>query len=251
MAQPFADHFSGHSSVYARFRPTYPDDLFRWLAEQAPGRSCAWDAATGNGQAALALVTHFHRVHASDAAAAQLAQLPAHPRITARQAPAEASGLPDQGIDLVTVAQALHWFDLDAFHAEVARVLVPGGLLAAWCYGLFQISPAVDAVVWRLYDGIVGEDWPPERRILELGYRDLAWPWEPVAAPTFAMQADWDLQQVQGYLGTWSACKRYEARTGQDPLQQVADALASAWGDPAQRRRVSWPLSMRVGRKPG
>ena len=151
----------------------------------------------------------------------------------------------------MTVAQALHWFDLDAFHAEVARVLVPGGLLAAWCYGLFQISPAVDAVVWRLYDGIVGEDWPPERRILELGYRDLAWPWEPVAAPTFAMQADWDLQQVQGYLGTWSACKRYEARTGQDPLQQVADALASAWGDPAQRRRVSWPLSMRVGRKPG
>ena len=243
----FHDHFSGHASDYSRFRPQYPPALYAWLAEIAPAQDRVWDCATGNGQAALALAEHFAEVWATDASATQIAAAPAHPSIRFRVHPAEASGLDQGAVSLVTVAQALHWFDFEPFFAEAQRVLRPGGVLAAWCYELFAITPAVDAPMFALYQQILSEDWPPERRHVETGYAQVPWPWAELATPAFAMEADWTVEQTLGYLRTWSACRRYIAREGRDPVGQVEGAIREAWGA-AKTRRVRWPLRLRASR---
>ena len=251
-AAAFHDHFSGHAAHYAAHRPTYPPALFDWLAGVAPGRALAWDVATGNGQAALALAQHFDRVVATDASPQQIAQAPAHPRVAWHVEPAERSRLAPQSVDLVTVAQALHWFDVPAFHAEVARVLRPGGVVAAWCYAVHSVTPAVDAVVGHLYTDLTGPCWPPERALLEDGYRTLPWPWQPVAPmPGWELVVSWRLAELVGYLETWSGVQRYRAAHGHDPVARVAAELAAAWGAPETVRQVRWPLHVRVGRHAG
>lgn len=247
MPPSFHDHFSGHASDYGRFRPTYPDALFDRLAALAPTRRRAWDCATGNGQAAIPLAARFDEVLATDASAEQIARAPIVPGVSFTVAPAHASGLPDHSVDLITVAQALHWFELDPFWAEARRVLVPGGIIAAWCYEVFSINPAIDAVVDHLYTDIVGADWPPERRHIQTGYTELPWPWEPVDLGPIVMEADWEIEQVLGYLRTWSASRRHEARTGIEPVRLIETRLAAAWGGPGPRH-VTWKLHTRVGR---
>ncbi len=247
MSAGFADHFSVQSQDYARFRPNYPPALFAWLAEIASGRRLAWDCATGSGQAALGLAGHFDQVLASDASAAQLAGAARHPRIRYLRARAEASGLAGGRFDLIAVAQALHWFDLDAFYREVRRLLRPGGTLAVWTYQLLRCEPGIDALIERFDREIVGPYWPPERRLVDSGYRDLPFPFAELPAPAFDMHADWGLEQLLGYLGTWSSVRRYRRALGRDPLQRLVPALAAAWGDGNARRRVRWPLALRVG----
>ena len=243
----FPDHFSGHAAAYAKARPTYPAALFAHLAELAPARDLAWDVGCGNGQAARALAEHVERVVATDASARQLAQAAAHPRVEFACARAERAPLPDGAVALVTVAQALHWFDLDAFHAEVRRVARPGAILAEWSYDLMHVTPEVDAVVRHLYGDVVGRYWPPERIHVEDGYARLAFPFERVAAPTFAMQLEWTLEQLLAYLGTWSSVRRCAEDRGVDPVADVRAELAAAWGS-APARLVRWPLALRIGR---
>src|SRR5690606_9022572 len=186
MAGP-SNPFGAVAADYAAFRPTYPDALFAWLADASPRRALAWDCATGNGQAALALAAHFDAVVATDVSAEQLAHAPPHPRVRYAVAPAEVSPLEDASADLVTVAQAFHWFGRDAFFAEAARVLRPGGLLAVWTYGLFESTPDVDRVVRRYHDEALDGYWSPARRLVDDGYASVAFPFEPVGAPPFAM----------------------------------------------------------------
>jgi SAM-dependent methyltransferase len=249
MGQQFSDHFAPVAASYADFRPTYPAALFAWLATLVPRHELAWDCAAGSGQASLDLATHFALVVATDASQAQLDAAPPHPRIEYRVAPAEASGLPDAAVDLVTVAQALHWFDLAGFYAEVRRVLQPGGVLAVWTYGVLTVEgAAVDALVQHFYHDTVGPYWPAERRHVETGYRSLPFPFREIAAPPFAMAARWTLPQLLGYFRSWSATGRFIAATGQDPVAALAERLAPLWGDPQQPRTVTWPLSLRVGR---
>lgn len=249
MTHPFADHFQSVARQYADNRPTYPAELFAWLAGQCAGHELAWDVGTGSGQAARDLARHFAQVLASDASAEQIAQAPAQPGIAFRLAPAEASGLPERSVDLISVAQALHWFDLDAFYAEARRVLKPGGLIAAWTYGILHVDgDALDGPVQHFYHQVVGPYWPTERRHVESGYRDLPFPFPRLAAPAFAMQADWTLEQLQGYLRSWSATARYRQAHGSDPLTALAAELAPRWGDPANRRRIRWPLALLCGR---
>ncbi len=241
----FSDHFSGHAERYARHRPTYPEPLFRWLASLAPACGLAWDCATGNGQCAVALVGHFARVVATDASEKQLAEATPVEGVEYRVEAAERTSLDDGSVDLVTVAQALHWFDVEAFGREFLRVARPGAVLATWSYGRMRVTPEVDRIVGRLmYERLAG-DWPPERSHVENGYRDLALPIEPIAAPNFEMTAEWSSRQALDYIGTWSAARRFATREGFDAVEEVESELRRAWGDGL--RTVRWPLAFRVG----
>lgn len=250
MAQgPFKDYFSGHAADYSRYRPgAYPSAMFKALAALAPDRERVWDCATGNGQAALGLAEVFERVEATDASEKQIAAAVPNPKIRYSVAPAEASGLPDKSVALVTVAQALHWFDLPKFYAEVRRVAKPQGVLAASCYMRCNVDTGVDAVTEELYNGILGDAyWPPERRHVERGYADLAFPFTEIELPRFSMEVRWTLEGYVGYLRSWSATQNYLKKNGQDPLELVGERLMEAWGDPEAVRPVIWPMTIRAG----
>jgi SAM-dependent methyltransferase len=244
----FKDLFSAGSADYARFRPTYPAELFAWLASVAPDRRLAVDLATGNGQAALGLAPHFARVVALDASRDQLAAATPAANVVYDVAQAEATGLDAGGADLVTAAQAFHWFRQEPFFAEVRRVLRPSGVLAIWCYGVARITPEVDAVVTRLYGDVLGPYWEPERRMVEDGYRNVRFPFPEIAAPALELEVEWDLARLAGYLRTWSALKAYARDHGSDPLVALEEDLLSAWGE-ASTRPVRWSLTLRAFRR--
>jgi SAM-dependent methyltransferase len=252
----FADHFSGHARDYARYRPTYPPELFEYVAGCCAAHDCAWDCATGNGQAARQLAEHFARVVATDASRQQIDAAEPHPRITYAVAPARQSPLDAASADLVTVAQALHWIEPEPFYAEVRRVLKPEGVFAAWTYGLFHVAsddPAaadVNPLIERFYRERVGPYWPPERRHIEAEYQSLPFPFEEIDTPEFTIEMTWTLDEVLGYLRTWSATKRYQEARGHDPVEAMASDFAEAWGDPSMRRTMRWPLPLRAGRRP-
>lgn len=244
----FHDHFSGHAAAYAAHRPTYPDALYDWVAAHAPATTLCWDVATGNGQAALGLAGRFDAVFASDASPEQVAMAPTHPRVRWASEPAERCGLADGAADAITVAQALHWFDHAAFFAEAQRVLRPGGLFVAWCYELLTIDDAIDAEVRAFYEGPIGPYWPPQRRHIEAGYRDIEVPFAPLEVPPFAMQVRWDRAALIAYFGTWSAVRRHDADRGGSAVLAIDAALRPLWPD-GELRTVTFPLSLRAGRR--
>ena len=245
----FKDHFSKQAAGYAKFRPRYPQELFDYVGRIPPSRRLAWDCATGNGQAAIGLVSVFDRVIATDASGKQISNAQSHERVEYRVAPAENSAIESQTIDLIMVAQALHWFDLDRFYAEALRVLKPDGVLAASAYNLLHIETAIDEVVNRYYYEVVGPFWPPERRLVEQ-FDDLPFPFQKIDPPKFEMTASWDLDHLVGYLRTWSSTQRFIAAKASDPLEVITDDLRKKWGKPEQMRSVTWPLIVRIGHKP-
>ena len=242
------DHFSSLAEGYSKYRPGYPPALFERLAALAPGTGLAWDCGCGSGQAAAGLAAHFQQVVATDISLPQLLRAGPGRGVHYLCCRAEAPALADQCVDLVCVAQALHWFDLPDFYAQVRRVLRPGGVLAAWTYQLFSLNRELDPVIGRFYGETLARDWPLQRAHVDNGYRDLPFPFAALAPPLSSLELEWNLEQVLGYLGTWSAVDRYRKRTGDDPLRQVAADLARAWPEGRGRIRVTWPVAMRLGR---
>lgn len=239
--------FGRGAAGYARFRPRYPRELFAYLAALAPSRQRAWDCATGNGQAAVGLAAFFDEVIASDASAEQIARAEPRPNVRYVAAPAHALEVEPGSIDLVTVAQALHWLELPPFYDEVRRVARPGGVFAAWCYHHVRVGDRVDPVVERLMLETAGPYWPPGRELVERRYETIAFPFSEIRAPEFMMRAEWSLDDLLGYAGTWSAVQRYREATGTDPVVAVRQELQEVWGSPGQKREVRWPLYVRAG----
>lgn len=244
----FKDLFSGHASAYAAARPTYPAPLFDFLAGLVDKKERAWDCGTGNGQAALALANRLHHVVASDPSEAQIASAPHRPGVDFVVATAERVPLRAHSVDLVTVAQALHWFDIPTFFAEAERVTVRGGIVAVWGYNLLRVEPEVDREILALYSGTLGPYWSPERRLVDEEYRSVPFPFEELPAPPLAIELEWSLPELAAYLRTWSACIAYRERQGADPVDGVVERVRECWGDPERRRRIRWPIHMRVGR---
>lgn len=242
----FKDHFSGHARSYAAHRPRYPASLFAWLASVCPRHDVAWDCATGNGQAAHSLADYFASVLATDASEKQIASAEPHPKVQFRIAAAEESGLDAESVDLITVAQALHWFDIGRFFAEAIRVLKPGGILAVWSYERCTVNPECDKVIEKVF-AETDDYWPPERRLVDNRYRDIEMPLPEVKSDPFEMRLDWTADELSNYMRTWSGSQRYRKTTGRDAVGLFERDLRQAWGD--RRREVCWPLTLKICQK--
>lgn len=220
-------------------------------------RNLAWDCATGNGQAAVFLSEYFRQVIASDASKEQIENAQPRKNIRYEVFPAERTTLANNSIDLITIGQALHWFDLNDFYKEAKRVLRKdddgggsGGVIAAWAYGVHSMSPEIDNITRLLYEDILGSYWPKERKIVENKYQDIPFPFQKIDAPVFQIELDWTMSELVGYLYTWSSVQKFIGKNNSDPIKQVYADLVAAWGDKNtwHKRRVVWPIYMRVGR---
>ena len=247
----FKDHFSGAASGYAAHRPSYPLAVAEALATRSPNRDSAWDAGCGSGQLSTVLGELFERVVATDASAAQIAAAIPHRRVRYAVSPAEQSDLLDHSVDCAVAAQAAHWFDLEGYYREVRRVLRPRGLVALVTYSLMNITPEVDGVVYRFYRETLEGYWPPERRLVEEGYRSVPFPFAEVDPPALNLEQRWNLGQVAGYIGTWSAVQALRKAGKGGELDQLFVGLEQAWGDPTTVREVHWPLTLKLGRGEG
>lgn len=248
----FKDHFSGCASGYADYRPRYPPEFAQYLARIAPRREVAWDCGCGSGQLSEDLARHFGRVVATDASTQQIARATPNARIEYRCAPAEDCGLPDASADLVVAAQAAHWFDLPAWYAEVRRVARSVGkeraVVAVAGYGNPELEGAPGDLLVHFYDDVVGEYWPPERRILESEYRDVPFPFAELDVPHLEMSVRWTLDELAGYVGTWSAVQALARAKGLAAFHEFRAQLALVWGPSDAARTVRWPFALRAGR---
>lgn len=247
-AENFKDHFSDHAAEYREHRPHYPDALFQIIAAHAPGHAAAWDCGCGNGQASVGLARHFGTVYATDASAKQIEAAEQNLRVVYSVATAENSGLPDASVDAVLVAQALHWFDFERFYDEVERVARRGALFVAVAYGLAQIAPEIDPILARLHDETLAPYWPEDRAHIDTRYRNIPRRFPAVDLPTVMMEAEWTLDQLLSYLGTWSSVQRMRKTTGEDPLPRLREELQPVWGDADTVHLIRWPLIMIAGR---
>lgn len=265
---PVKDLFSKQSKVYASSRPTYPRALFEFIVGLVDKRNLAWDCATGNGQAAVVLADYFKQVVASDISTKQIENAQRKRNISYQIFPAERTPLEDNSIDLITVAQALHWFDFDRFYNEAKRVLrrkrdeiggdgkkksVGGGIIAAWAYGLHTISPEIDKVTHHLYEDILGDKyWPKERKYVESRYETIPFPFEQIIpAPQFQIQLSWNMSELMNYFYSWSSVQKFIEKNNYDPVSKIHESLEYVWGGKEhidQKRSIVWPVYIKVGK---
>jgi hypothetical protein len=241
------DLFSKQSGLYATHRPGYPEALFSYILQFVNARRDAWDCATGNGQVAAALAPHFKKVYATDISEQQLSRAVRKPNIQYSIQPAEKTGFPDNQFDLVTVGQAIHWFDFDRFYAEVTRTSRPGAVMAAIGYTYPVVNANVDALLERFNREILSDYWEPERQYIEDNYRTLPFPFEEIDAPAFEAAYEWDAERYIGFLRSWSPVQQYITEHGKDPVDQVAEDLRKAWPDQAGIS-IRFPVLLRLGR---
>lgn len=243
----FKDHFSSGAAGYAAYRPTYPIELVDGLAGISPSHELALDCGCGTGQLSVLLAERFDEVLATDASAAQIEKAQPREGVSYRTALAEESGLPDASVDLITVAQAAHWLDLEKFYAEVRRVARPNAAVALITYGVLHVEGTVDQIVQRFYHETIAPYLPAERRHVEEGYRSLPFPFPETRLPYLAIEVSWRLEDLVGYVNTWSAVKAAEKVLGSSPVMQLEEELRKEWGDAELRRGVTWLMSLRVG----
>lgn len=239
------DYFSGHSKQYATFRPTYPDELYRFIFGHLKTFDAAWDCATGNGQVARVLATQFEKVFATDISPQQLEHANKADNILYSVQPAEKNDFPNKTFDLITVAQALHWFDLDAFYREVNRTSKPGAWLAVWGYSHCSINPEIDFHFLKFYRETVGPYWDAARNLVEEQYQPIPFPFEEVKSPAFSIKVNWTVEEFAGYLGTWSATQQYIKKKGFNPVPEVMEKISPLWKD---KLEVMFPVFLRMGK---
>ncbi len=242
------DYFSSHAATYAQFRPVYPQALYDFLLQLVPNKKVAWDCGCGNGQVANALSNHFEHVEATDLSRKQIHHAITKPNIEYHIAPAEQTPIESNFVNLVTVAQALHWFDIEAFYGEVQRVSTEDAIIAIWCYSLMEINPEVDAIIHRLYSETLGvQYWDPARRFIDEHYKTIPFPFEEIESPDFSIQVSWTLAQVLGYFSSWSAVQHYIQKNNTNPVDLYVQELERAWSG-KETMDIKFPLYLRVGK---
>lgn len=242
------DHFSGHAQQYARFRPSYPDALYTYLSDLVPVRGKVWDCATGNGQVASRLAEKFASVYATDISEQQMAQAPRLNNIQYSVSRAETTGFASDTFDLITVGQALHWFDFEAFFRETRRVCKNKALLAVWGYKRLEILPALDPLLEHFYERTIGPYWDEERKYVTHGYQNIDFPFEEIEAPQFTIDVSWSPEQLAGYLNTWSSVRKYIRQHGESPVPEFIEKLEATDRLEDGSLQISFPVFLRVFR---
>jgi ubiquinone/menaquinone biosynthesis C-methylase UbiE len=245
----FIDNFSTHSKEYSFSRPTYPDSLFEFLNTVTPQKNLAWDCATGNGQAAIGLGKYFKKVIASDASKNQILHGFRRENIEYKVFEAENAELDNDSVDIVTVAQALHWFDFDKFYSNVKRIGKKDGIIAVWSYDMHKINPQIDKITNRLdVDGeILSSYWDKEAKYVKERYKTITFPFKEISVPVFKTTLYWNLHQLWDYMKTWSSVKKYHSENKRDPLDLVKPEVKALWEDEFDKKEVTWNINMRAG----
>lgn len=246
--ETFSDNFSKQSDIYKKYRPDYPVELFDYLATLTPSHGLAWDAGTGNGQAALGLTSHFASVYATDPSAQQIDNAYRHDRINYKVEKAEQCSLGAHSTDLITVALALHWFDFSLFYAQVKRVLKPNGIIAAWAYGIPKISPEIDALIHHIHDSVVGELWQEENRMVEKEYTTIPFPFDEIKPPEFFIRKNLSKNDLLGLVRSWSATQKYIDKYAKDPIPAWDHKLTELWDNPENTKAATWKLVLKIGK---
>lgn len=239
------DYFSQHASIYAAFRPSYPPELYTYVLGNLKSFGAAWDCATGNGQVASELCRHFTTVEATDISQQQLDNAILAKNIHYQISSAEQTSFTDTSFDLITVAQALHWFDTEKFFTEAKRVGKPGGKLAVWGYSVLSVNKEVDALFYHYYNTIVGPYWDAARKHIEEEYANIYFPFPTVQTARFALQVEWSLAQFLGYLRSWSATQKFMNVEGYDPLQAFTEEFQKFW-KPEEKKVVTFPIFLKL-----
>jgi SAM-dependent methyltransferase len=241
------DYFSTQAAVYAAFRPNYPQALFDFVLNHVPERRSAWDCGTGNGQVAIVLARHFTSVEATDISRKQLDAAPAAANVFYSVTPAEKTTFPNESFDLITVAQAIHWFDRGQFYNEVHRVIRKGGVIAVWGYSMLQINPLIDSIILNFYNNVVGRYWDEARRLVEDEYRSMEFPFEEIETPGFFISVQWNLSHLSGYFESWSATQQYIRAEGKNPIAVLMSEIAQYW-EQGEYKEITFPVFLRLGR---
>ncbi|MDB5257739.1 MAG: SAM-dependent methyltransferase [Chitinophagaceae bacterium] len=242
------DLFSSHAEEYQKYRPSYPEELYLFLFTLVSKKETAWDCGTGNGQVAVVLAHYFEHVYATDLSEKQLQQAPSVSNIHYKIEPAEQTSFPDHLFDLITVAQAIHWFDFNLFYKEVRRTLKPEGIVAVMGYGLLRTEDSINLIIDHFYTQIIGPYWDTERRYIDEQYQTIPFPFEEIKAPAFNHTVEWNLHQLIGYLNTWSAVRFYEKKEQLNPLSLIEEQLGKAWGAANKTKSITFPILLRIGK---
>jgi len=240
------DNFSSEANEYARFRPLYPETLYEFIFSHTKSMGNAWDAGTGSGQVAVRLSSSFTSVSATDISVSQLQEATKKTNIAYTNTRVEKTNFPPNSFNLISVAQAIHWFDIPAFYAEVNRVSKPGGVLAVWGYNLINISTAIDLLIRNFYTNMVGPFWDAERTLIESSYQTIPFPFDEIKSPGFEINVKWTFEQLMGYLKSWSSVKKYTLKKGANPVDLMEHEFKKAWGE-EETKDVVFPLFTRIG----
>lgn len=248
MDHAFKDNFSKQSDIYVKYRPHYPVALYSYLSSLTADHDLAWDCGTGNGQAAIGLAAYYNQVIATDPSEQQIKNCLPHNKVQYLVEKAENNSLASSSVDLLTVANALHWFDFDIFFPEAHRVLKPNGIIAAWAMGVPAISPAIDDIIQHFHDHTLNDHWLAENRLVEKGYTTIPFPFQEIDTPAFFCEKKMNLHDLIGYLNTWSATQRFIAVQQFNPTEKVQARLTEVWEDPHAEKTLTWQLVLKVGR---
>lgn len=242
------DNFSKQSDLYSKFRPGYPKKIFDFLLPIVRGKNAAWDCGTGNGQVAVQLSKYFKEVFATDLSAAQINNAEKKKNIFYSVENAEETLFAENKFDLITVAQAIHWFDFKKFYNKVNKTLNNGGIIAIIGYDVFRINKEMDLLIDKFYTETTGPYWDAERKYIEEHYKTIPFPFKEIKTPDFSMSYNWEFEQVIGYLNTWSAVQHYIRKNNENPVDKFLIQLKKAWGT-VLKRKITFPVFMRTGRK--
>lgn len=245
--ETFKDNFSKQAEIYSKFRPTYPKELFEYLKSLTAGHELAWDCGTGNGQSAVQLAAYYEKIYATDPSQEQIKNAILNEKIIYRVEKAEQPNLGDNSIDLITVAQAVHWFDFHKFYPEVKRVLKTNGIIAVWAYGIPNINEDINPIIKDFHDNTIGEFWLPENKMIDEEYTTIPFPFEEIETPAFYIKKYLSLTELMGHFRSWSATQKYIDAYQNNPVKQLEHKLSIHWGE--TEKEVVWKLILKVGKQ--